>query len=48
MTMLDRQAQAMRQCNIGPAWNRPTTSTSAVEPDRPLLTPGQAARSRQS
>ena len=46
-TMLDRSAQATRQRNTGPAWNRPTTSTTTVQPDRPLLTRGQAARSRQ-
>jgi len=42
--MLDRQAQMPRQRNTGPAWNESTISVRTVEPSRPLLTPGQAAR----
>jgi hypothetical protein len=45
-TMLDRHAQKIRRGNTGPAWDEATSWVPPVRPPLPLLTPGQAARSR--
>lgn len=43
---LDRHARELRWANVAPALNEATTWMPPIRPDLPLLTPGQAARSR--
>lgn len=47
-TVVKMLGRSQRQANAGPAWNEPTRRTPMIRPDRPLLTPGQKARSRQA